>query len=129
MKIEHIAIWVEDIEVMREFYMKYFGMTAGEKYTNVKKGFTSYFLTFGEEKTRIELMHRHDIEDPLQKRGTVKGITHFAVSLGSKEEVDVLTERLRAAGYIIESEPRTTGDGYYESVILDPEGNVVEITQ
>lgn len=73
-------------------------------------------------------MHRHDINEFSAKRGSVKGIAHFAIAAGSKEEVNNLTERLRTDGYIIESEPRTTGDGYYESVILDPEGNNIEIT-
>jgi lactoylglutathione lyase len=128
MKIEHLAIWVDDLEIMREFYLTYFDVTSNEKYTNVKKGFTSYFLTFGESKTRIELMNRLDITDTPAKRGFMKGIAHFAISVGDKKSVNDLTERLRANHYIIESEPRTTGDGYYESVVLDPEGNYIEIS-
>lgn len=128
MKIEHLAIWVDDLETMRQFYVKYFDLSNGEKYTNEKKGFTSYFLTFGDDKTRIELMNRNDIVDEPGKRGFMKGIAHFAIAVGSKDAVDRLTERLRADNYTIESEPRTTGDGYYESVVLDPEGNYVEIT-
>ena len=128
MTIEHLAIWVDDLEIMRRFYTTYFNATSNEKYTNAKKGFTSYFLAFGENKTRLELMHRGDIYDSLGKRGFAKGIAHFAIAVGSKEDVDELTERLRADKYIIESEPRLTGDGYYESVVLDPEGNYVEIT-
>ncbi|WP_307453328.1 MULTISPECIES: VOC family protein [Chryseobacterium] len=128
MNIEHLAIWVDDLEKMREFYVTYFGMVSNEKYTNVKKAFTSYFLTFGEGKTRLELMKREDITEQPLRRGWHKGIAHFAVSVGSKEAVDLLTERLRADRYAIESEPRTTGDGYYESVVLDPEGNCIEIT-
>ncbi|MBS1935505.1 MAG: VOC family protein [Bacteroidetes bacterium] len=128
MKIEHLAIWVDDLETMREFYLKYFDVTSGEKYTNEKKGFTSYFLVFGGSKTRLELMNRKDIVREPGKRGFMKGIAHFAISVGGKEAVNELTERLRADNYTIESEPRTTGDGYYESVVSDPEGNYVEIS-
>lgn len=128
MKIDHLAIWVDDLEKMREFYLTYFDVTSNEKYTNVKKGFTSYFLDFGEGKTRIELMNMNNITDEPNKRGFIKGIAHFAISVGSKEAVNALTERLRSDNYTIESEPRTTGDGYYESVVLDPEGNYVEIS-
>jgi lactoylglutathione lyase len=127
MKIEHLAIWVDDLEAMRMFYLTYFDVKSGEKYTNTKKGFASYFLMFGESKTRLEIMHRQDITDIPNRRGLMKGIAHFAISVGSKDAVNQLTERLRADKYIIESEPRTTGDGYYESVVLDPEGNYVEI--
>jgi lactoylglutathione lyase len=128
MKIEHLAIWVDNLELMRKFYTTYFNMTSGEKYTNPKKGFTSYFLTFGGNESRIEFMHWSDITEEPAKRGYAKGLAHFAISVGTKEAVDQLTERLRTDHYIIESEPRTTGDGYYESVVLDPEGNYVEIT-
>ena len=127
MKIEHLAIWVDDLEAMRMFYLTYFDVKSGEKYTNAKNGFTSYFLLFGENKTRLEMMHRQDITDTTGRRGLMKGIAHFAISVGDKEAVNQLTERLRINKYIIESEPRTTGDGYYEAVILDPEGNHVEI--
>ena len=126
--IEHLAIWVDDIEVMRQFYISYFDMVCGEKYFNPKKNYTSYFLSFGDNKSRIELMHRPDIADASPKKGYTKGFAHFAISIGSKEAVDRLTERLRADKYIIESETRTSGDGYYESAVLDPEGNYIEIT-
>lgn len=128
MKIEHISLWVNDLEVMKIFYVKYFDMTANEKYTNSKKGFSSYFLSFKNDGTRIELMHRPDITDFLTQKGLLNGLTHFAISVGSKEQVDGLTEQLRQDGYTIEGEPRTTGDGYYESIVLDPEGNPIEIT-
>ena len=129
MKIEHLAIWVDDLERIRDFYSTYFGFSSSEKYTNQKKGFTSYFLKFGDGKTRLELMNRKDIINEPVRRGFAKGIAHFAISVGSKEAVNKLTERLRNNNYNIESEPRTTGDGYYESVVLDPEGNIVEITE
>lgn len=126
MKIEHLAIWADDIELLRQFYMEYFDMTCGEKYFNPKRNFTSYFLSFGEDTTRIELMHIPNTDSPTS-RGNLKGLAHFAISVGGKDAVDILTEKLRRDGYTIVGEPRTSGDGYYESVIWDPEGNYVEI--
>ena len=128
MKIEHLAIWTEDIELLRQFYVRYFNVSCGEKYVNPKKNFTSYFLSFGNGKTRLELMHIPNMEN-FAHRENLKGLAHFAISVGGKETVDALTERLRGDGYTIASEPRTTGDGYYESVVLDPEENYVEITE
>jgi lactoylglutathione lyase len=128
MRIEHIAIWVDDLEKMRTFYVDYFNAVSGDKYVNPKKGYSSYFLKFSGSETRIELMNRGDIVNEPYKRGFMKGIAHIAFSMGSKDLVDSLTERLRKDNSIIESEPRTTGDGYYESVVLDPEGNYVEIS-
>ena len=128
MKIEHIAIWVEDLELMRNFYTTYFGMTSNDKYVNEKKGFSSYFLSF-DEGARIELMHRPDISAHLGNTGTINGLAHMAISVGNREQVDKLTEILRNDGFVVSGEPRTTGDGYYESVILDPEGNCIEITE
>ncbi len=128
MKIEHLAIWVNDLEKMKDFYQKYFNASAGEKYHNPTKNFTSYFLSF-EEGCRLELMHRPDI--PINKNEKINqylGIIHFAVCVGSKEKVNALTEKLREDGFTIQGEPRTTGDGYYESVVLDPEDNFIEIT-
>ena len=128
MKIEHLAIWVQDLERMKAFYEKYFQAQAGEKYHNPKKNFTSYFLSFSEG-SRLELMHKPEIPD--NKNDFLKqyiGIIHFAMSVGSKEMVDSLTEQLREDGYSVVGNPRTTGDGYYESVVLDPEGNRIEIT-
>lgn len=125
-KIEHLAIWVEDIELIRQFYIKYFDVTCGNIYINPTRGFTSYFLSFGEDKTRIEFMHISSIANP-PSRGNLKGLAHFAISVGGKCAVDSLTERLRSDGYEVVGEPRMSGDGYYESVILDPEGNYVEI--
>ena len=128
MKIEHLAIWVKDLEKMKAFYETYFGGKAGEKYHNPIKKFTSYFLSF-EDGCRLELMHKPEIvEIQNELKQEFIGITHFAVSIGSKEKVDLLTEELRKGGYDVVGEPRTTGDGYYESVILDVEGNRIEIT-
>ena len=129
MRIDHIAVWVDDLEIMRKFYQTYFDATCGEKYRNDKKNYTSYFLTFGEGGCRIELMHRPDISDAPLCRGRQKGWAHLALSVGNRKSVDVLTNRLREDGYQIESAPRITGDGYYESIVLDPENNPVEITE
>lgn len=126
MKIEHLAVWVEDIELLRQFYMTYFNLSCSDKYINPKRNYTSYFLSFGEGKTRIELMNIPRMNAP-ESRGNLKGLAHFAIAVGGKERVDELTERFRKDGYIIAGEPRTSGDGYYESVVLDPEGNYVEI--
>jgi len=128
MKIDHLAIWVSDLEASRQFYETYFKATAGEKYHNPTKSFTSYFLSF-EEGCRLELMYRPDIAKVLEQGQEALGFTHFAISVASKSKVDTLTERLRQDGFNILSEPRTTGDDYYESVVLDPEGNRIEITE
>ena len=128
MKIEHIAIWTEDLERLRKFYEKYFLASSGERYHNPTKKFHSYFLTF-ETGPRLEIMAAPGItpkDADLLKQFI--GLTHFAVSVGSKAQVDLLTEQFRADGFIVVGEPRTTGDGYYESVILDPDGNRIEIT-
>jgi len=127
MKIEHLAIWVTDLESMKGFFETYFGAIAGNKYHNPSKKFTSYFLSF-EDGPRLELMYRPDIARKVSGLGEHMGISHFAISVGSKEKVDALTEQIRDSGYKIIGEPRATGDGYYESVVLDPENNTIEIT-
>lgn len=124
MTIDHIAIWTDKLEEMRKYYCRYFNGRNNEKYTNPLKNFESYFITF-EEGARLELMRRKGI--PQGKEGETLGITHLAFKVTSREEVDTLTETLRTDGYIVAGEPRTTGDGYYESVVLDPEGNRVEL--
>ena len=129
MKIEHIAIWTRNLENMKNFYMNYFKMNCGPKYENKNKNFSSYFLTFGNSKTRIELMHRPDIARFIGDKENTNGFAHFAISVGSKAAVDALTEEIRNDGLTVKSEPRITGDGYYESVVLDVEGNCIEITE
>lgn len=129
MRIEHLAIWTHDLELVKDFYIKYFQMECSEKYTNNKKNFSSYFLSFKGASTRLEIMSRPDITNYGGKKSTSYGLTHFSISLGSKKKVDMLTEKLRLDGYKIVGEARTTGDGYYESVIEDCEGNCVEITE
>lgn len=125
MRIEHVALWVKDLEQMKGFYCVYFGASSSEKYVNVKKRFSSYFLSFGSG-ARLEIMHRPELL-PAESSASY-GWAHLAISAGSMELVDELTERLRNDGFTVAGEPRTTGDGYYESVVLDPEGNMVEIT-
>ena len=127
MRIEHLAIWVSDLELMRRFYETYFGATSGEKYHNPKKNFTSYFLSF-DTGSRLELMQKPGITAIENRVIEYLGISHFAISVGSKEKVDTLTEQLRTEGFVVAGNPRITGDGYYESVILDPEKNRIEIT-
>lgn len=129
MRITHIAIWANDLETLKHFYTEYFGMEHGGKYHNPQKQFSSYFLRFKGEATAIEIMHRPDIRPCNDKKGNVNGLTHFAISVGNPKAVDQLTERLRADGFSIVGEPRTTGDGFYESIVEDPEGNWVEITE
>lgn len=127
MKLDHIAIWTKDLERLKNFYLKYFEGKSNEKYVNPKKQFESYFISF-ESGSRVEIMTRQDIPDSLDD--AIKeflGYIHISISVGSKENVDRLTEQLRADGYSIIGYPRITGDGCYESVILDPDGNRVEI--
>lgn len=103
-------------------------MRCGEKYINVKKNFSSYFLSFVGENTRIELMHRPDVSEFLGNHASSLGLTHFSISVGDKKAVNQLTKHLRADGYKIVGEPRTTGDDFYESVVEDCEWNRIEIT-
>lgn len=128
MKIEHIAIWTIELERMREFYQHYFNMECGDKYVNHQKGFSSYFLSF-KNGTRIELMNSTSLKKESPMEGILIGYAHLAISVGSKDAVDELSERLRQDGYEIAGEPRYTGDGYYESIIKDPDGNLIEITE
>ena len=129
MQIEHLAIWVQDLEAMKNFYVNYFEVAHGPKYSNPGKQFVSYFIYFGQGKTRLELITRPDIRPAAAgQRGFGMGLAHFAISVGGRDMVNALTERLRKDNYTIYSEPRVTGDGYYESVVLDPEGNYVEIS-
>lgn len=127
MRIEHIAIWTYNLEGLRNFYMHYFDASSSEEYFNHSKEFRSYFLTFDGD-CRLELMEMPSI--PKTKNDPIKqysGIIHFAIQTGSVSKVKELTETLRKDGFKIVSEPRKTGDGYYESAILDPDGNRIEI--
>ena len=128
MHIAHLSIWVQDLENLKIFYERYFGAQTATKYLNEQKQFQSYFLTFASG-ARLELMHRPDILSVQKQPGhECLGYAHLAMSVGSETAVDTLTMRLVNDGYQRLDGPRRTGDGYYESVILDPEGNRIEIT-
>ena len=124
MRLEHVAVWVADLERMRAFYVDVLGGHAGQRYHNTTTGFSSYFISFGEG-SRIELMQRPGVGG--NGNGVRLGYSHVALSLGSREAVDNHTAALRGRGVPVDSEPRLTGDGYYEAVILDPEGNRIEL--
>ena len=127
MHIEHIAIWTRDLEPMRSFYETWFEAEVGRKYTNLAKGFESYFLTFPSG-ARLEIMRSIELSDGPAPQNICPGYAHIAFSVGSEAQVDNLTDRMRYEGLTIVDGPRRTGDGYYESVVLDPDGNKVEIT-
>jgi lactoylglutathione lyase len=124
MKIDHTAIWVVDLEKEKEFFLKYFDCTVNGKYMNHAKHFSSYFITFAGG-GRVEIMNRENIK--FKEKNESPGYAHIAVKTDSREEVDRLTNMLRKDGIVVDSGPRLTGDGYYESVILDPENNKIEI--
>ncbi len=126
MHIEHIALYVKDLERSKAFFETYFHAESGDGYYNPNTGFHSYFLTFTDG-ARLEIMNRQDAKDA-SKELVQTGYIHMAFSVGSRESVDTLTNRLKEDGYSVVSGPRTTGDGYYESCILDLEGNQIEIT-
>ena len=126
MYIEHIAMYVNDLEKTRRFFETYFGAVSNEEYHNLKTDFRSYFLRF-DDGARLEIMHKPRMIDA-EKVQDRTGFAHIAFSLGSKAAVDELTERLRRDGYPVVSGPRTTGDGYYESCIVGIEDNQIEIT-
>ena len=130
MKIEHIAIWVKDIGKVCEFYQKYFGGNIQPLYHNPTKQFTSRFVTF-EDGARLEVMNNPNVGTLTESMFHVEhlGIAHISFSVGSKEKVDILTKEMSADGVTIVGEPRTTGDGYYESCVLAIEGNQSEITE
>lgn len=125
MKIEHIAIWVHDLEGMKDFYQTYFNCKSNDKYYNIEKKFESYFLTF-ESGARLEIMRKDGINKT--NHGNQFGWAHIAISLGSQEKVNQMTNKFKNNGYTLVDGPRVTGDGYYESVIKDPEGNLIELT-
>jgi len=129
MRIDHVAIWTKNLELFKEFYVTFTGANVGPKYVNKKKGFESYFLSF-ESGVRLELMSSSSLRGQAEniKDMSLIGYAHLAIGVGSKEKVDDLTLRLQSYGCILVDGPRYTGDGYYESVILDPDGNRIEIT-
>lgn len=126
MRIEHIAMYVNDLERAKNFFCGYFGAVPGSDYHNKNTGFRSCFLSFSDG-ARLEIMNRPDMADG-EKDPVRTGFAHIAFSVGSREKVDEITAQLRADGYVVMSGPRTTGDGYYESCIVDIEKNQIEIT-
>ncbi|MBP5361829.1 MAG: VOC family protein [Ruminococcus sp.] len=126
MLIEHIAMYVNDLESAKDFFIKYFGGKSNDCYHNKTTGFRSYFISF-DNGARLELMNKPDV---INKDSSTEqtGYTHIAFSVGSKEKVDELTDSFKSEGYTIRSGPRNTGDGYYESCIVAIEGNLIEIT-
>lgn len=128
MKINHIALWVKDLEVMKDFYERCFGAKSTAKYVNEVKNFQSYFLSF-DDGCRLELMHKPNLVED-EKNGIEKiGLVHIAFSVGTRKKVDELTKLLNDNHITVVGNPRLTGDGCYESVILDPENNIIEITE
>lgn len=127
MRIEHIAMYVTDLERARDFFVKYFGARSNEGYHNRTTDFRSYFLSF-DDGARLEIMNKPNMDDP--EKGLARtGYIHIAFRLGSREAVDTLTAKMKADGYEVVSGPRTTGDGYYESCVIGIEGNLIEMTE
>lgn len=127
LRIEHVAFWTENLERLAKFYSRYFAATAGPKYVNSAKGFESRFLSFASG-ARIELMTSSTLHPIKAERGAQRmGLAHLAVSVGSRQRVEELTRQLKLDGFEVIDGPRQTGDGYFESVILDPDGNRIEI--
>ena len=128
MRIDHAALFCRDLEQMRQFFIDYFDARSNEQYHNPRTGLRTYILSFTEGSTRLELMLRPDVQDADPSQPAI-GYVHLSFAVGSRKGVDLLTRRLAADGYTVTSGPRTTGDGYYESSILGPEGIQIEITE
>ena len=126
MGIEHVAMYVNDLEGARNFFETYFNAESNDLYHNKTTDFKSYFLTF-DKGSRLEIMTKPGMQDE-EKTLARTGLIHIAFQTGSKEKVDELTNRLKEDGYEVVSGPRTTGDGYYESCVVALEGNQIEIT-
>ena len=125
MNIEHVAIYVNNLEVEKSFFVKYFGAKASEKYTNFQGDFKSYFLTF-DNGSRLEIMHRQSMIDP-KKAKYRSGYHHIAIQVGDKRKVEEMTRIMEDDGIYIVAAPRKTGDGYYASIVADPEDNEIEL--
>ena len=128
MRIDHAALFCRDLEQMRQFFIDYFDARSNEQYHNPRTGLRTYILSFTEGSTRLELMQRPDVQDADPSQPAI-GYVHLSFAVGSRKGVDLLTRRLAADGYTVISGPRTTGDGYYESSILGPEGIQIEVTE
>lgn len=125
MKLDHIALYVEDLEAMKDFYCRHFNATQNKKYHNPNSGLQTYFLSF-DDGARLEIMQRPEMS-PRADGAFPLGYTHISFKLGSTESVDLLTRSLQESGCPLLNGPRVTGDGYYESVLADPEGNLIEL--
>lgn len=127
--LEHVALWTDDLEKLKEYYVRYFGGQANDRYINPAKQFESYFLTFASG-ARLELMQKPGIppnaNDTIEKQH--RGLIHLAFGVPTRSAVEAKAEELRRAGFPILSGPRLTGDGYYEFETLDPDGNRIEVT-
>ena len=128
MRIDHAALFCRDLEQLRQFFINYFDARSNEQYHNSRTGLRTYILSFTEGSTRLELMQRPDVLDADPSQPAI-GYVHLSFAVGSKKGVDLPTRRLAADGYTVTSDPRTTGDGYYESCILGPEGIQIELTE
>ena len=128
MRIDHAALFCRDLEQMRQFFIDYFDARSNEQYHNPRTGLRTYILSFTDGSTRLELMHRPDVKDADPSLPAI-GYVHLSFAVGSRKGVDLLTRRLAADGYTVTSVPRTTGDGYYESCVLGPEGIQIEVTE
>ena len=128
MRIDHAALFCKDLEQMRQFFIDYFDARSNEQYHNPRTGLRTYILSFTEGSTRLELMLRPDVQDADPSQPAI-GYVHLSFAVGSRKGVDLLTRRLATDGYTVTSGPRTTGDGYYESCILGPEGIQIEVTE
>ena len=127
MKIDHVALYSLDLEGMKEFFIRYFNGVANNMYHNPKTGLKTYILSFEDSDARLELMTRPEVENE-EENIFRQGFIHLSFSVGSQEKVDNLTKELKDDGYQVLSDPRTTGDGYYESCIVGPEKILIEIT-
>lgn len=129
MRIEHIAVWARDLERLREFYVSMLGGRSAPLYENARTGFRSYFIAFDGE-ARLELMSRRaDVPEQERPEERCLGLAHLAFRLGSREAVDRLVAQLELQGVAVLGQPRVTGDGYYEAVVADPEGNRIELVE
>jgi lactoylglutathione lyase len=125
-RLEHVAVWTNDLDRLRAFYERYFGARAGVRYRSATRaGFASYFLTFPDGGGRLELMTAPGLA--ATAGAAAVGYAHIALTVGSRADVEALTARLRVEGVRVVSAPRQTGDGYFESVVEDPDGNAIEI--
>jgi lactoylglutathione lyase len=129
MKLEHVAIWASDLELLKNFYIRYFGGVPNDKYINDKRGFSSYFISFTNG-CRLELMNVHELGEKTggNVSSVLPGLAHIAFEVDSMAKVDAKAEQMRNDGFPILSGPRKTGDGYYEFETVDPEGNKLEVT-